>query len=155
MFENKNIVVLGLARSGTAACKFLVNKGCKVIVNDLKEDYDKEILSELKSLGVEVILGTHPDDLINSSVDYLIKNPGVPIDHKYVLQAREIGIPIINEVEMAYLCIPKDKNIRILAITGSNGKTTTTTLCYEFLKEDGKKVILAGNIGYPLCSFID
>ena len=155
MFENKNIVVLGLARSGTAACKFLVNKGCKVIVNDLKEDYDKEILSELKSLGVEVILGTHPDDLINSSVDYLIKNPGVPIDHKYVLQAREIGIPVINEVEMAYLCIPKDKNIRILAITGSNGKTTTTTLCYEFLKEDGKKVILAGNIGYPLCSFID
>ena len=56
---------------------------------------------------------------------------------------------------MAYRCIPKDKNIKILAITGSNGKTTTTTLCYEFLKRDNRKVILAGNIGYPLCSFID
>ena len=56
---------------------------------------------------------------------------------------------------MAYLSIPKDKNIKILAITGSNGKTTTTTLTYNYLKEDGKKVVLAGNIGYPLCNFID
>lgn len=155
MFDNKKIVVLGLARSGIAASKFLRKRNCEVIVNDKKETEDEGILDELDSLGVEVILGSHPDDLIDSSVDYLIKNPGVPIDHKYVLKARELGIPVINEVEMAYRCIPKDKNIKILAITGSNGKTTTTTLTYEFLKEDGKKVILAGNIGYPLCSFID
>ena len=56
---------------------------------------------------------------------------------------------------MAYRCIPKDKNIKLLCITGSNGKTTTTTLCYEFLKRDNRKVVLAGNIGYPLCSFVD
>ena len=155
MFENKNIVVLGLARSGIAACKFLRKRGCNVIVNDKKETEDENILKELSDLGVKVILGTHPDDLINSDIDYLIKNPGVPIDHKYVLMARELNIPVINEVEMAYLSIPKDKNIKILAITGSNGKTTTTTLTYEYLKEDGKKVVLAGNIGYPLCSFVD
>ena len=155
MFENKKVVVLGLARSGVAASKFLRKRGCDVTVVDKVKTYDEKVLGELESLGIKVILGSQPDDLIESSVDYLIKNPGVPIDHKYILKCNELGIPVINEVEMAYRCIPKDKNIKILAITGSNGKTTTTTLCYEFLKKDNKKVILAGNIGYPLCSFID
>lgn len=155
MFENKKVVVLGLARSGVAASKFLRKRGCDVTVVDKVKTYDEKVLDELESLGIKVILGSQPDDLIESSVDYLIKNPGVPIDHKYILKCNELGIPVINEVEMAYRCIPKDKNIKILAITGSNGKTTTTTLCYEFLKKDNKKVILAGNIGYPLCSFID
>ena len=155
MFENKKVVVLGLARSGVAASKFLRKRGCDVTVVDKVKTYDEKVLDELESLGIKVILGSQPDDLIESSVDYLIKNPGVPIDHKYILKCNELGIPVINEVEMAYRCIPKDKNIKILAITGSNGKTTTTTLCYEFLKRDNRKVILAGNIGYPLCSFID
>ena len=155
MFENKKVVVLGLARSGVAASKFLRKRGCDVTVVDKAKTYDEKVLDELESLGIKVILGSQPDDLIESSVDYLIKNPGVPIDHKYILKCNELGIPVINEVEMAYRCIPKDKNIKILAITGSNGKTTTTTLCYEFLKRDNRKVILAGNIGYPLCSFID
>ena len=155
MFENKKVVVLGLARSGEAASKFLRKRGCDVTAVDKVETYDDKVLDELESLGINVIIGSQPDDLIDSSVDYLIKNPGVPIDHKYVLKCKELGIPVINEVEMAYRCIPKDKNIKILSITGSNGKTTTTTLCYDFLKKDNKKVILAGNIGYPLCDFID
>ena len=155
MFENKNVVVLGLARSGIAASKFLRKRHCNVTVNDMKKEEKKEILEDLEKDGIKVILGSHPDDLINKDVDYLIKNPGVPIDHKYVLKARELGIPVINEVEMAYLCIPKDKNIKIIGITGSNGKTTTTTLIYEFLKADNKKVVLAGNIGFPLSNFVD
>lgn len=155
MFENKNVVVLGLARSGIAASKFLRKRNCKVTVNDMKKEEKKEILDDLEKEGINVILGSHPDDLINEDVDYLIKNPGVPIDHKYVLKARELGIPVINEVEMAYLCIPKDKKIKMIAITGSNGKTTTTTLIYEFLKADNQKVVLAGNIGYPLSNFVD
>ena len=155
MFENKNVVVLGLARSGIAASKFLRKRNCNVTVNDIKKEEEKEILDDLEKDGIKVVLGSHPDDLINKDVDYLIKNPGVPIDHKYVLKAKELGIPVINEVEMAYLCIPKDKNIKLIGITGSNGKTTTTTLIYEFLKKDNKKVILAGNIGYPLSNFVD
>ena len=155
MFENKNVVVLGLARSGIAAAKFLRKRNCNVTVNDMKKEEKKEILDDLEKEGIKVILGSHPDDLISKDVDYLIKNPGVPIDHKYVLKARELGVPVINEVEMAYLCIPKDKNIKMIAITGSNGKTTTTTLTYEFLKQDNKKVVLAGNIGYPLSNFVD
>lgn len=155
MFENKKVVVLGLARSGIAASKFLRKRGCDVTVNDRVASYGNSVIDELESLGINVVLGSHPDSLIDSSVDYLIKNPGVPIDHKYVLKCNELGIPVINEAEMAYRCIPKDKNIKLLCITGSNGKTTTTTLCYEFLKRDNRKVVLAGNIGYPLCSFVD
>ena len=154
MFENKNILILGLARSGTACAKFLANKGNKIVINDMKESYDEDVLKELKSLGVEVVLGSHPDDLINPDVDFLIKNPGVPIDHKYVLAANKLNIPVINEVEVGYHYL-REKDIKIIAITGSNGKTTTTTLIHEFLKEDKRNVHLVGNIGYPLCDFVD
>jgi len=157
MFENKKVLILGFARSGYEASKFLIKRGNQIILNDGKElkDEDKDKYEELKDMGVEFIFGEHPDDLLDNSFDYLIKNPGVPIDHKYVLRANELGIPVINEVEMAYLSIPKDKNIKMIGITGTNGKTTTTTLIYEFIKEEGLGVHLAGNIGYPLCSFID
>lgn len=157
MFENKKVLILGFARSGYEASKFLAKRNNEIVLNDGKElqDSDKERYEELVSLGVNFVFGSHPDDLLNESFDYLIKNPGVPIDHKYVLKARELGIPVINEVEMAYLSIPKDKNIKIIGITGTNGKTTTTTLIYNFIKEQGLGVHLAGNIGYPLSSFID
>lgn len=157
MFENNKILILGFARSGYEAAKFLAKRGNTVILNDAKEEekQDKNKVEELKELGVNFIFGSHPDDLLDSSFDYLIKNPGVPIDHKYVLKARELGIEVINEVEMAYRLIPKDKNIKVIGITGTNGKTTTTTLIYEFLKQDGRRVHLTGNIGYPLCGFLD
>ena len=157
MFENKKVLILGFARSGYEASKFLAKRNNEIILNDGKElqDSDKERYDELVNLGVNFVFGSHPDDLLDESFDYLIKNPGVPIDHKYVLKARELGIPVINEVEMAYLSIAKDKNIKIIGITGTNGKTTTTTLIYNFIKEQGLGVHLAGNIGYPLSSFID
>ena len=157
MFENNKILIIGFARSGYEAAKFLAKRGNTVILNDAKEEekQDKEKVEELKKLGVNFIFGSHPDDLLDSSFDYLIKNPGVPIDHKYVLKAHELGIEVINEVEMAYRLIPKDKNIKVIGITGTNGKTTTTTLIYEFLKQDGRRVHLTGNIGYPLCGFLD
>lgn len=157
MFENKKIFILGFARSGYEAAKFLIKRGNQVLLNDGKElqEVDKERKEELENLGVNFVFGSHPDELLDNSFDYLIKNPGVPIDHKYVLKARDLGIPVINEVEMAYLCIPKEKNVSIIGITGTNGKTTTTTLIYKFLIQAGKRAHLAGNIGYPLSSFID
>lgn len=156
MFKNNKVLILGLARSGYQAAKVLIKRGNTVILNDGKEEekLDQEQIKELREAGVELIFGSHPDDLLDSSFDYLIKNPGVPIDHKYVLKARELGIEVINEVEMAYRLLPK--NIKIVGITGTNGKTTTTTLTYEILhKALGDKVFLAGNIGYPLCSILD
>jgi UDP-N-acetylmuramoylalanine--D-glutamate ligase len=119
----------------------------------MKKDHDKEQMEELEKLGIHFVLGEHPDDLLDESFDYLIKNPGVPIDHKYVLKARELGVEVINEAEMAYRLFPK--GINLIAITGTNGKTTTTTLIYKFLVEDKRRTHLTGNIGYPLSSFLD
>lgn len=153
MFVNNKIFILGMARSGYEAAKLLAKRGNEIVLNDMKVDQDKERLEELKSLGVNVVLGEHPDDLLDGTFDYLIKNPGVPIDHKYVLKARELGVEVINEVEMAYRLMPKD--VKLVGITGTNGKTTTTTLIYEMLKKDGRRAHLTGNIGYPLCSFLE
>ena len=156
MFKDKKVFILGLARSGYQAAKILINRGNEVILNDGKaeEKLDSEQIRELRELGVKLIFGSHPDDILDETFDYLIKNPGVPIDHKYVLKARELGIEVMNEVEMAYRLLPE--GVKIIAITGTNGKTTTTTLTYEIMKKAfGDKVFLAGNIGYPLCSILN
>ena len=154
MFTNKKILILGFARSGYEAAKLLINRGNEVILNDGKDEssQNQNQIKELKSLGVKFVFGSHPDNLLDKSFDYLVKNPGVPIDHKYVLKAKELGIEVLNEVEIAYRLLPKD--ITLIGITGTNGKTTTTTLIYEMIKQSGKRVHLAGNIGYPLCSFL-
>ena len=155
MFENNKIFILGLARSGYQAAKYLSERGNTVILNDGKEEekMDPEQVKELRELGVQLIFGSHPDDILDNSFDYLIKNPGVPIDHKYVLKARELGIEVINEVEMSFRLLPE--GVKVIAITGTNGKTTTTTLTYEIMKKAfGEKVFLAGNIGYPVSSIL-
>ena len=151
MFENQKILILGFARSGYEAAKFLIQRGNQVVLNDSKQEelQDAEKVKELRELGVEFVFGSHPDDLLDSTFDYLIKNPGVPIHHKYVLKARELGIEVINEVEMAYRLFPK--NVTLIGITGTNGKTTTTSLTYAIVKEAfGDRAFLAGNIGFPL-----
>lgn len=156
MFKDKKVFILGLARSGYQAAKILINRGNEVILNDGKaeEKLNSEQIRELRELGVKLIFGSHPDDILDETFDYLIKNPGVPIDHKYVLKARELGIEVMNEVEMAYRLLPE--GVKIIAITGTNGKTTTTTLTYEIMRKAfGDKVFLAGNIGYPLCSILN
>lgn len=155
MFENKKIFILGLARSGFAAAKYLIKHNNEVVLNDGKEEdkLDKNQIEELKSLGVKLIFGSHPDDILDESFDYLIKNPGVPIDHKYVLRARELGVEVINEAEMAFRLLPS--GIKLIGITGTNGKTTTTTLTYEIMKAYYKeKVFLTGNIGYPMTDLL-
>lgn len=156
MFQNQKILILGFARSGYEAAKVLINRGNEVILNDNKKEelLDQDKIKELRELGVQFVFGTHPDDLLDSSFDYLIKNPGVPIHHKYVLKAHELGIEVINEVEMAYRLFPDD--IKLIAITGTNGKTTTTSLTYSIVKKAfGDKAFLAGNIGYPLSSILN
>lgn len=155
MFENNKILILGLARSGYESAKLLISRGNEVYLNDNKDEdkQDPEKVKELRDLGVNLIFGSHPDDLLDESFDYLIKNPGVPINHKYVERARELGIEVINEVEMCYRLLPE--GVKLIAITGTNGKTTTTTLTYNIMKEAfGDKVFLAGNIGYPFSSIL-
>lgn len=156
MFENQKILILGFARSGYEAAKLLIQRGNEVVLNDSKKEelQNQEKVKELRELGVTFIFGDHPDNLLDSSFDYLIKNPGVPIHHKYVLKARELGVEVINEVEMAFRLFPQ--NVTLIAVTGTNGKTTTTSLTYEIVREAfGDRVFLAGNIGYPLSGILN
>ena len=98
MFENNKIFILGFARSGYEAAKFLIKRGNEVLINDGKEaeKQDQNKIEELKKLGVKFYFGSHPDDLLDDSYDYLIKNPGVPIHHKYVEKAEKLGVEVIN-----------------------------------------------------------
>ncbi len=151
MKDYKKIFVLGFARSGYSASKLLALKGKEVLVTDMNVQ-DKEKIEEIKKLGVTYIETKDQASLLDSSYDLVVKNPGIKEDNKVIKKARELGIPVVNEIEMAYNYLPKD--VFIIGITGSNGKTTTTTLIYEIIKKSNKRVHLAGNIGYPLSSVI-
>ena len=139
-----------MARSGYEAA-LVLSKDNKVLITDIKEQELSKV-SELKKNNVEVIITEDPINLLDESYDYVVKNPGIKLDHPVVVKANSLNIPVINEVEVAYHFLP---NVKIIGITGSNGKTTTTTLTYEILKEANLPVHLGGNIGYPLCSLVD
>ena len=108
--HNKKVLILGLARSGYSAALTLNKLNNEVVVNDYntEEKLNKEQINELKKLNIKCIFGNHPDNLLDNSFDYLIKNPGIRNDHKYVLKARKLGIPVINVVELDYNFLPKD-----------------------------------------------
>ncbi len=151
MFNDKKIYIMGMARSGYEAAKLLVQYGNEIVITDGKEQ-DLEQVSELESLGIQVIITPHQENYLNETFDYVIKNPGIRFDTPCIEKAGELGIKVINEVELAFHFLPK--NTHIIAVTGANGKTTTTTLIYEFLRAMGLPVHLGGNIGFPLCSLI-
>ena len=152
MFKNKKIFVLGMARSGYEVAKLLSKYNNEILVTDKKEQ-DISHIEELEELGVTFIQSDDPISLIDSSFDLVIKNPGIRYDHPLILKAIDLGIKVVNEVEVAYQFLPK--NAFVIAVTGANGKTTTTTLVYEFIKAMGKRVHLGGNIGYPLSQIVE
>ncbi len=143
-YKGKRIIILGMAKSGTTIARILFNIGADVIVNDVKQNCKEE--QELKEIGIKVITGMHPDNLIDENVDLIVKNPGIPYNIAPIQKAMFYNIPIITEVEIAY----ELSRAPIIGITGSNGKTTTTTLIGEIIKEAGLNPIVAGNIGTVL-----
>lgn len=151
MYEGKKIFILGMARSGYEAAKLLAHYKNQILITDQKEQ-NPDMVKDLRELGVSYVVTDDPCSLLDETYDYLIKNPGIPRTHACVEKAIELGIPVINEVEMAYQFLPK--GIKIIGVTGSNGKTTTVTILHEFLKLAGLPVHLGGNIGYPLSSLV-
>ena len=150
MYKNKKIFILGMARSGYEVAKLLA-KDNKVFITDMKEQ-DNDKVAELENLGVIIKICDDPTEYLDDSYDIMVKNPGIKYSHPCVVKAKEFSIPVINEVEVAYHYI--DKSVNIIGVTGSNGKTTTTSIIYEIMKKAfGDKVILAGNIGTPLCHY--
>ena len=149
MFKDKKIFVLGMGKSGKSVAKLLAQDN-HVLITDVKCDNLEEV-KELEELGINVIITKDQTSIFDDSYDYVVKNPGVKLDHPVVLMAKKFNIPVITELEVAYRYLPE---VKIIGITGSNGKTTTTTIAYEFLKTAGVSVHLAGNIGLPLCDQI-
>jgi len=149
--NGKKVLVVGLARSGTAAARFLVERGARVVANDAKtEDRLASEVAELRAQGIEVVLGSHPIEIF-TDVDLIVVSPGVPMAIEPLKRARESGIKVISEIELASWFLRGS----IVGITGSNGKTTTTTLIWELLKGAGFAVQVGGNIGTPLISLVE
>ncbi len=143
--KNKSVSVIGIGISNRPLIKYLVSLGARVTAHDKKtEEALGEIAVELKSLGVKLVLGENY--LENLDADIIFKTPGMRYDNPYLLNAKNKGSIITSEMEVFFEICPAT----IVAVTGSDGKTTTTTLIYNMLKESGKTCHLGGNIGIPL-----
>jgi UDP-N-acetylmuramoylalanine--D-glutamate ligase len=149
--KGKKILVVGLGKSGLAAALFLRRHGAQVTVSDLRsaQALSKEIPSLLEE-GISVEAGGH-GLLTFRRQDLIVVSPGVPLSTPELVQVRTLGLPIIGELELAARFLKGD----VLAITGSNGKTTTTTLCGEIFSAAGLKTLVAGNIGLPVIEVVD
>lgn len=145
-WSGKRVLVLGLARSGVAVARQLHRLGAKVTVNDQKPRDQAPEAAELEHLGIRVVCGGHPVGLVHEKLDLLVKNPGIPYRITPIQEAMRHNIPVVTEVEVAYAL----SRGSFIGITGSNGKTTTTTLVGEMLKAGGIRNVVAGNIGRAL-----
>lgn len=151
MLTGKKVLVLGLAKSGLAATRLLCHLNASVTVNESKTLEQINELEELQNLGVEIVAGGQPDELFERNFDFVIKNPGIKYTMPFILRLEERGIPIYTEIELAYQV---SKPQHYIAITGTNGKTTTTSLVYDIIKAKYSNTYLAGNIGIPLCEVV-
>lgn len=148
--NKKRVLVVGLGRSGVASALFLKSRGARVTVSDAKsEDQLPDEIPALLDQGIAVETGGHGERTFQNQ-DLIVVSPGVPVDSQALNQARALGAPVIGEIELACEFLPG----RIVAITGSNGKTTTTTLIGEILAKSGVKTLVGGNIGTPAISLV-
>jgi len=148
---NKRVLVVGLGKSGVASALFLKKHGARVTVSDAKpEDQLRSEIPLLLDHGITVETGGHGDRTFRGQ-DLIVVSPGVPVDAPHLVQARALGEPVIGEIELAAQFLPGP----IVAITGSNGKTTTTTLVGEILGAGGLPTVVGGNIGTPAISLVE
>ncbi len=144
--KDKKVLVSGIARSGIAAAHLLKKLGADVVIQDAKTEdkLDRKTLDALEKDGIRLYLGVNPDDIIED-MDMLVMSPGVPTDLPFVIKAREKGIEVIGEIELAWRYCKSP----VIGITGTNGKTTTTTLVGDILKAYNENIYVVGNIGTP------
>jgi UDP-N-acetylmuramoylalanine--D-glutamate ligase len=143
--EGKKFLVIGLARTGTECARFLVARGAQVAVSDLRPE--AELKSELESLAglpMRKFFGAEQAQWLDG-VECVIPSPGVPAQNPLIGAARARKIPVLSEIELGYRFFPAP----LVAITGTNGKSTTTTLIGEMLKADGRRTFVGGNLGTP------
>jgi UDP-N-acetylmuramoylalanine--D-glutamate ligase len=145
--DGRKVTVVGAARSGIAAALLLVDRGARVTLTDLQPAIDAAAATQLKQAGVTLELGAHRPASFNRA-DLIVLSPGVPLDQPHVTVAAQTGVPVIGEIELASRWLSG----RIVAITGTKGKSTTTTLTGRMFTAGGLKALVGGNIGTPLSS---
>jgi UDP-N-acetylmuramoylalanine--D-glutamate ligase len=143
--SGSNVTVVGAARSGVAAALLLAERGAHVTLSEMRLDLEREAADRLRRAGVGVELGGHRVETFTSA-NLVVVSPGVPLDLLPISAARDAGIPIIGELELAARFLSG----RVVAITGTKGKSTTTTLTGHMFSADGLKALVGGNIGTPL-----
>jgi UDP-N-acetylmuramoylalanine--D-glutamate ligase len=150
-FKGKKIIIAGLARSGLACANLLYDLGAQVSVTDNQDtDLTRANASKLKSRKINVELGRHSQEFIKGR-DLLVVSPGLTDEAPPVIWARQLGITIISEMELAWSLCPA----KVIAVTGSNGKTTVTTLIGRILEAGGSRVFVCGNIGNPFSDEVE
>lgn len=152
MIDKKNFLILGFThRTGFHTAKFLGKSGCNVFITDKVKDEEKEkLLEEIKKISKgEVInlLGT--EDIPLEEIEIIIASPGVPLENPIIQSALKKGIEVIGDIELFYRINP---NIKYFAITGTDGKTTTTNITYQLLKSNFPNTFMGGNVGIPIFS---
>jgi len=146
----KNILVVGIGKSGLAVARFAGRRGATVTVTDLCDEAALAArLPELRQMGARLVLGRHPVEIFQQA-DLIVVSPGVPHTIEPLKMARKRNIPVIGEMEFASRFIREP----VVAVTGTNGKTTTTSLLGEMLALSGKRVFVGGNIGKPLIEYV-
>jgi len=149
--NGKHILVVGLGRTGVAVTRFLSARGAAVTISDAApEDSHGGVLPEMRQLAVSLEFGEHRPDTVTSA-DAIVLSPGVPHTIPVFQAAREKGIPVISELELASRFIQEP----MIAVTGTNGKTTTTEMLGHMLAASGKRVFVGGNIGNPLIEYLE
>ncbi|MDY6790942.1 MAG: UDP-N-acetylmuramoyl-L-alanine--D-glutamate ligase [Thermodesulfobacteriota bacterium] len=147
----KKVLVVGLGITGVATARFLNKMGAVVTVTDMaEEDELGQHVATIRELGINMKLGSHENRTFEN-VDMIVLSPGVPHDIPQIQQAKNKGVNVLGEIELASKFIDQP----VIAITGTNGKTTTTTLLGEMLKSSGFNVFVGGNIGSPLIGYVD
>jgi UDP-N-acetylmuramoylalanine--D-glutamate ligase len=149
-FNGRRVLVCGMMRSGQAAARLLKRLGAAVTAQDLKEA-DKIEWTDFnpEDEGIELYVGRNPDEIVER-FDLIVISPGIPQGLPFLEKAAALGIPVWGEIELASRLCP----CPIIAITGTNGKTTTTTLVGEVLRNAGRRTAVVGNIGEPFCGHI-
>ena len=149
--RGKRILVVGLARTGVATASFCAARDARVTATDSRSESEiGDAASTLRQAGVTLELGGHREKTFLEQ-DLIVPSPGVPADEKHLQAARAAGVTIWSEIELAF----RFMRGRLIGITGSNGKTTTTSLVAHILKTAGMDTLLAGNIGTPLIACVD
>ena len=142
-------VVMGAGRSGLAAARFLAGQGCEVVLTDIRPDPRRDLEGVLAKAGIPGVWGSHPLALLEGCAELVI-SPGIPRTAPFVAAALDRGIPVIGEVELAHRVLrARGDGSRVLAVTGTNGKSTTTDLTAHLLRAAGHAATACGNLGTP------